>query len=120
MEKKNLPFSRRIRFALSGLRAAFRSESSFRTQVTCASGALALLLLLRPKPVWWALVFLVVAAVLAAELLNTALEAALDRLHPEQHPLIGRAKDCAAAAVLVLSLASLVIAAALLVDFLKP
>jgi diacylglycerol kinase (ATP) len=43
-------------------------------------------------------------AVLAAELLNTALEAALDHLSPEIHPAIKRAKDSAAGAVLVLSL----------------
>ena len=45
--------------------------------------------------------------VLAAELFNSALEAALDRLHPERHPAIKVAKDCAAAAVLLLSLTAL-------------
>ena len=45
----------------------------------------------------------------AAELLNTALEHLADRLHPEQHPTIQAAKDCAAAAVLVASLAAVLI-----------
>ena len=52
-----------------------------------------------------------IGAVLAAETFNTALEHALDRLHPEQDPAIGLAKDCAAGAVLVLSLVSLCVLA---------
>jgi diacylglycerol kinase (ATP) len=71
---------------------------------------------LRPAPVWWALVAVTVAAVLAAELVNTALEQLADRLHPEQHPQIKAAKDCGAAAVLVCSIAALAVAAALLFD----
>jgi diacylglycerol kinase (ATP) len=55
-------------------------------------------------------------AVLAAELFNTALEQLADRLHPEQHPQIRIAKDCAAAAVLVVSIGAIVVAAALLLD----
>jgi diacylglycerol kinase len=42
--------------------------------------------------------------VLAAELLNTAVETVVDLVSPEYHPLAGRAKDIAAAAVWVLSL----------------
>jgi undecaprenol kinase len=44
--------------------------------------------------------------VLAAELFNTALEHALDHLHPDLHPAIKVSKDCAAGAVLVFSLSS--------------
>lgn len=95
---------------------ALRTESSFRTQALFGAGAVILLILLRPRPMWWAIVLITVAAVLSAELINTALEFVVDRLHPEQHPLIGRAKDCAAGAVLILSLASLGVAAALIWD----
>jgi undecaprenol kinase len=52
---------------------------------------------------------------LAAELLNTALERVIDHLHPESHPSIKIAKDCAAGAVLVLSLAAVAVFVALLV-----
>src|SRR3954465_10460218 len=114
---KNQPFHRRVRFALSGIRVAFRTESSFRTQCGFLLAALMLLLVLRPKPVWWALVVLVSAATLAAELVNTALELVVDRLHPELHPVIARAKDCAAGAVLILSFAAIGIAAALVFDY---
>ena len=57
-----------------------------------------------------------IALVLAAELINTALEAALDGLHPEHARFVQVAKDCAAAAVLVLSGASVVVFACMLAD----
>ncbi len=107
---KNRPFPQRLGYAMAGLRAAWRQERSFRTQVVFAGGALGYLLLLRPAPVWWALIGLMVALVLAAELINTALEHLADRLHPERHPQIGIAKDCAAGAVLLLSVAALWVA----------
>jgi undecaprenol kinase len=104
---KNLPFHQRLSFSLQGLRTAWRQEASFRTQCRLALMLAALLLALRPAPIWWALLLLNCGLVLAAELFNTALEHALDHLHPELHPAIKASKDCAAAAVLVFSLSSL-------------
>ena len=104
---KNRSFSARFGFALAGLRAAWRYEKSFRTQSLFALAALLLLIVLRPAPLWWALIGVTIALVLAAELINTALEHLADHLHPEQHPKIKLVKDCAAAAVLLLSFGSL-------------
>ena len=78
------------------------------------ASAVGLLVFLRPEPIWWAIIILIIGIVLAAELINTALESLIDRLHPEMHPMIGRAKDCAAGAVLILSISALGILAALL------
>ena len=114
---KNQPFYRRVGFAARGVGIAVRTESSFRIQLFFAAGALLLLICLRPAPLWWVVVALSVGGVLAAELVNTALEVVVDRLHPEIDPMIGRAKDCAAGAVLILSLVSLGIAAALVYDW---
>jgi undecaprenol kinase len=111
---KNQPFHRRLSFALSGIVAALRSEKSFRTHVAAAVAILLVLAWLKPAPVWWALVSLAIAGVLVAELVNTALEALADHLHPDEHPAIKLAKDCAAGAVLVASLAALAVAAAFL------
>lgn len=113
---KNQAFHRRLRFALQGLTAALRGEASFRFQCVACAGVIGVLLWRRPAPLWWALLLTMCALVLAAELFNTALEAALDHLHPQRHPAIGVAKDCAAAAVLVLSLASAAVFAAFLFD----
>ena len=113
---KNRPFLERLRFALAGIAYALRAENSFRTHAIAAAAALSALVWLRPPPVWWALVALTTVVVLAAELFNTALEQLADRLHPEQHPQIRAAKDCGAAAVLVLSVGAVVVAVALLLE----
>jgi undecaprenol kinase len=63
--------------------------------------------LLRVPPASWALLALAIALVLAAELLNTALEAVVDLVSPGDHPLAKQAKDVAAGAVLVASLGAL-------------
>ncbi len=109
---KNQSFNIRLGFALNGIVCALRSENSFRIQIVAACGALAVLLWQKPPPIWWAVIALTVAAVLAAELFNTALEHLVDHLHPELHPRIKIVKDCAAGAVLLLSACALCVAAA--------
>lgn len=107
---KNLGFLKRLGFAWAGLRTGLR-EKSFRTQLACGALAFVALCVLRPAPVWWALVGVMIALVLAAELINTALERLCDHLHPEEHPNIKAVKDLSAGAVLLLSLGSLGVAA---------
>jgi len=58
---------------------------------------------------WLALVFAIVS-VWAAEALNTAFELLCDVASPDYHPLVGRAKDVAAAAVLICAAGALVVA----------
>jgi len=106
---KNQSFAQRFGYAATGIRTAFRTEASFRTQLLMAVVAAAMLAWVRPPLVWVALCIISGAAVLAAELVNTALEHLADRLHPEQHPTIRAAKDCAAAAVLAASIAAVLI-----------
>ncbi len=59
---------------------------------------------MRLPPLGWALLALAIAGVIAAELLNAAVEAVVDLASPAEHPLARRAKDLAAAAVLVAAL----------------
>ena len=113
---KNRSFAVRLGFALGGVAHALRAEHSFRTQVVAAVAVAAVLFWLRPAPIWWAVIGLTCAAVLAVELLNTAIEHLADHLHPELHPTIKVVKDLGAAAVLILSIGALVVAAALLVE----
>lgn len=103
---KNQPFHKRLSYSLQGIGTAWKQEASFRTQSMLALGVVVLLACLRPPAIWWALLLLNCGLVLAAELFNTALEHALDHLHPEIHPAIKVSKDCAAGAVLVFSLSS--------------
>ena len=113
---KNHSFVARLRFAIAGLRHGWRTEKSLRTHALAVVLLLSVLAVLRPAVVWWALTILVSAAVIAAELFNTALEHLADHLHPDQHPQIRIVKDSAAAAVLVLAVAALAIAVALLIS----
>lgn len=103
---KNQSFPKRLSYSLQGIRSAWRQEASFRFQSLMALGVVALLIGLRPPAIWWALLLMNCGLVLAAELLNTALEHALDHLHPEIHPAIKVSKDCAAGAVLLFSLSA--------------
>jgi diacylglycerol kinase (ATP) len=116
---KNQPFPARLRFALAGLAHAFRRERSLRIQGLALFAVAAALLILRPAPIWWALMILTCSGVIAAELINTAIETLADHLHPELHPQIRIVKDCAAAAVLILSLGAVLVAAALVVNVLR-
>ena len=115
---KNQPFAARLGFALHGLRSALRTEPSLRFQVAALAAALAVLVWLRPEPIWWALTLLASGLVLGAELLNTAIEELADELNPGAHPRIRLIKDCAAAAVLMASAAALGVAVAFLVHVL--
>lgn len=105
-------------FALRGVADAWKAELTFRVQVVAALAAIGATAALRPGALWVALIAVMIGVVLAAELLNTALEHALDGLHPQRAQFIRVAKDCAAAAVLVLSLTSVVVFVAMLADVL--
>ena len=84
-----------------------------RIHVVLALVVVVLGIVLRFSLLAWAVVALAIGLVLATELLNTALEAVVDLISPQEHPLAKRAKDVAAASVLAASLAAL--AAGLLV-----
>lgn len=117
---KNRRFAERLGFAVAGLRLVFEREKSFRSQCALAFAAALVMVALRPGPLWWALVALSIALVLALELANSALEYLIDHLHPDLAREIGAAKDAAAAAVLVASLACAAVGALLLLATLGP
>ena len=116
--EKNQPFVKRFGFALNGIRAGL-GEHSFRTQLVFAVLVLIMMTIVRPEPLWWAVLVLQCGVILAAELFNTALEALCDHVSPEFQPAIKVAKDAAAGAVLVLSVSSLLIAGILALDWLS-
>ena len=106
-------------FALAGLLHGLRRERSVRFEAAVFVLVFAALAVLRPEPIWWAAAALASAGVLAAELLNTAIEALADHLAPELHPRIRVVKDCAAAAVFIAVAGALAVAAALAVHLLQ-
>jgi len=88
-------------YSCNGLADAFRNESAFRQEVLLAAVLIPLALWLHVAPVERALLIACVLLVLVVELLNTSVEAAIDRIGFERHSLSKRAKDIGSAAVLV-------------------
>jgi diacylglycerol kinase len=111
---KNQPFHRRLGFAFAGIRETWRRERSFRAQVAVAVLVVIALIVIRPPLLWWALVGFIIAAVLAFEVVNGALEALIDHLHPDVHPEIRIVKDMAAGAVLFVVAGAVVVGGILL------
>ena len=109
----DLPSS--FRYAAQGLLYAFVSQRNFQIHVLLGTLSLLLGFWLQLELNHMAILVLTVAAVLVLELLNTAIEAVVDlSIGRRFHPLARIAKDCAAGAVLVSSISSLMIAAFLL------
>jgi diacylglycerol kinase len=67
----------------------------------------------------WCLLIIAVMIVWVAEGMNTALENIADAVHPDHHPLIGRAKDVAAAAVLIAAAGALLLGLLIFGNYVK-
>lgn len=117
---KGQGFAARLGHAWAGLCLAWRQEKSLRTHALATVGVVAALLLTRAPATWWAVMTLTVAVVVGAELLNSAIEALADHLHPQRHEGIQRTKDLAAAAVLVTSVGALAVGTAFTLDQVWP
>jgi undecaprenol kinase len=111
---KNRNFLHRLGYALTGLKVSWRTERTFRTMVAGLAFVVVVLAATRPAPVWWAILLLVAGAVVALELVNTAVEKLTDHIHPDQHAIVGIVKDTLAGAVLTMSTTSLLVFAAFL------
>ncbi len=88
-------------YSLDGLRAAFRHEDAFRQEVLLAVILIPAALLAPASGTGKALMIGAVLLVLIVELLNSAVEAAVDRISLENHLLAKRAKDIGSAAVML-------------------
>ena len=90
---------RAARIAMHGLRDAWQHEDAFRQEVVIAAIAIPAALFLPVAPLGKVLMIASIFLVLIVELLNSALEAAVDYTSLDRHPLAKRAKDVASAAV---------------------
>ena len=100
-ERKNTShLVKALGWSLQGLAAAWQ-ETAFRQEILLLCVLVPLAFLLSHSGVERALLLGSWLLVLIVELLNTAVEAAIDRIGPERHPLSGTAKDIASAAVFI-------------------
>jgi len=88
-------------YSIDGLKAAFRHEAAFRQEVLIAAILIPVALSLSVEGIGKAMMIASILLVLVVELLNSAVEAIVDRISLERHQLAKRAKDIGSAAVLV-------------------
>lgn len=104
-----------FRYAWAGVQYAFQTQRNFRIHVIVGLMAIGLSLVLHLSRIEVAIISLTIGAVLTMELLNTALESVVDlTVRQTYHELAKIAKDCAAGAVLISSLAAVFVAGSLL------
>lgn len=94
---------------MNGFREALKTQRNLRIHVVAAFIAVTLGIWLHITRLEWAAILGCIGLVMSMELINSALEMLLDKLHPERDPMIGKAKDIAAAAVLVAAICSLLV-----------
>jgi diacylglycerol kinase (ATP) len=110
-DKTRFTFPHAFRCALEGIAYTFRTQRNFRVQTVFAIVALVMAALLRVPAFGWLAIVVCIGVVFSLECVNTALESLADKVSPEWHELVKRAKDCAAGAVLLAAAMSLVVAA---------
>ena len=88
-------------YSMQGLKAAWRNEAAFRQEIVLFSGLIPAAFWLGQNALEWILLIGSCLWVLSMELMNSAIEAAIDRISDEHHELSGLAKDLGSAAVFV-------------------
>jgi diacylglycerol kinase (ATP) len=105
--------------AIRGVAFLIRTQPHARIHLTATVAVIALGFAFCIERLEWCLLIVAMMAVWVAEGVNTALEALADAVHPDHHPLIGRAKDVAAAAVLIAAAGALLIGLLVFGSYLK-
>ena len=103
-------------YSAKGLRAAFVNEAAFRQELLLALVLIPLAVWLDVEPTQRLLMIAALFVVLITELMNSAIEAVVDRIGAERHELSGRAKDIGSAAVLL----ALILCATIWISILWP
>lgn len=98
-----------FKYAFKGISTLFASEHNARIHLIIAILVIIAGFILRLSLTEWALIVLCIGGVFMAEAINSALEALADKVSPEKDPLIERAKDLSAAAVLLFVFAAVAV-----------
>lgn len=114
MKSSKFSVSKRLssfRYAWQGVVALVRDEHNARIHLVAAIVASVVGFWLKISAMEWIAVVGCIGIVIATEAMNSAIEAVCDKVSPEKHELIKKAKDCGAAAVLIVSIAAAAIGA---------
>jgi diacylglycerol kinase (ATP) len=109
-----------FRYAFAGLRYLLWTQRNAKIHSAIGLAAIALGVVLGLNRYEWLILTLTIAIVLAAEGVNTALEAAVDLASPNYHPLAKIAKDVGAGTVLLTALAAVIVGLLLFLPYLLP
>ncbi|MDO5044272.1 MAG: diacylglycerol kinase family protein [Coriobacteriia bacterium] len=114
--KKHPSLQKSFYYAFEGLKTAFVMERNFKVMLVFALLAIIAAFILKLSALAWALLLIVIGMVLSAELLNTAIETTVDLVSPEYHELAKRAKDIAAAGVVIFAFISVIVGLIIFID----
>ncbi|ELY3771652.1 diacylglycerol kinase [Cronobacter dublinensis] len=106
-------------YSWKGLSAAWKNEAAFRQEAVAVIAAIIIACWLDVDPMTRVILISSVMLVMIVEILNSAIEAVVDRIGPEFHELSGRAKDMGSAAVLMSIILALVVWVTLLWQHLR-
>ncbi len=107
MKKEKFSINKRIKsvgYAIKGIIYVLKSEHNMWVHIMLFIASLFLGMVLKIKSSEWVIIIIAYAMLFAAECINTAVEYTLDHLHPDEHINIGKAKDAAAGAVLIIGI----------------
>jgi len=102
-------FFNSINYSMAGLRYAYKNEQSMTIHVSITAAIIILGIILDISRLEWIICIFLLGIIMATELINTALEAVVDLITQDYHPLAKIAKDTASAAVFVFSLVAVII-----------
>ncbi len=112
MKSSKFSVSKRLssfRYAWQGIVALVRDEHNARIHLAAAVIATVMGFWLKISSMEWIAIIGCIGAVIATEAMNSAVEAVCDKASPEKHELIKKAKDCGAAAVLIVSVTAAIV-----------
>ncbi|MEM0992911.1 MAG: diacylglycerol kinase family protein [Bacteroidota bacterium] len=98
-----------FKYAFQGIKILYQTQPNFIIHSVLGSLAILLAILLKLSYFEWLVLIVTITLVLFAEAINSALEFLTDLISPDLHPLAGKAKDVAAAAVLITAIGAVVV-----------
>ncbi len=113
---KSQGFINTFRNARKGMRLSLKSEQNIRVHILCGAFALALGFALNFSTVKFCILLLTIVMVISSEMMNSAIEFALDSIyHNKYSRMVGMAKDIAAGAVMIVTVVALMVGALLFI-----
>ena len=98
-----------FRYAFAGVAHAFRTQRNMKVHAAIAAAVCVAGVAFGVSHVEWAVLALTIGLVVQVEIMNTAVEAVVNKASPEAHPLARVAKDCAAGAVVVSAITAVIV-----------